>query len=192
MKYFQEVALLRDARIDLYDFWQIAFQQIHIALADNKNDDGGSSVGVSFPEYDAGAYLLGTKLRLFAHSSEELEKLQCERWLQRLQDYLHISNIRDVPDHVDGYACFRQLKPKGSLEKQARRRAKRKGETLQQALAHFENYQEERSKLPYIHMTSLSNGHRFRLFIDKFIVESSHTGTFNCYGLSRQATVPLF
>ncbi len=192
MESYLELTLIPDLETPLYYLWEKVFQQIHIALADHKNDDGSSSVGVSFPEYDAGAYLLGTKLRLFAHSSEELEKLQCERWLQRLQDYLHISNIRDVPDHVDGYACFRQLKPKGSLEKQARRRAKRKGETLQQALAHFENYQEERSKLPYIHMTSLSNGHRFRLFIDKLIVESSHTGTFNCYGLSRQATVPLF
>ena len=38
---------------------------------------------------------------------------------------------------------------------------------MQQALAHFEDFEEQQSKLPYINMTSQTNGQRFRLFIEK-------------------------
>ena len=197
MKYFQEITLLRDARIGLYDFWQKAFQQTHIALADNKNDDGTSAIGVSFPEYDAAEYSLGTKLRLFAEDEASLEKLQIEKWLRRLRDYVQVGSILPVPEQVKGHACFRQVKPKGSREKLARRRSKRTGESIEQALSHFSGYQEERSRLPYIHMRSETNGHRFRLFIEKVCMTEPRRGAFSCYGLGgrspdKLATVPCF
>jgi len=197
MKYYQDITLLRDARIGLYDYWQKLFPQIHLALVENKLGENASAVGVAFPDYDADEFLLGSKLRLFAKNAQELERLQLERWLNRLSDYMRISAIQPVPEQVDGHAYFKHVKPKGSREKMARRRAKRNGESFEQAMAHFDGYQEERSRLPFIHMHSESNGHRFRLFIDKEIVEHAQDGEFNCYGLSsrnpdNQATVPWF
>ena len=97
-----------------------------------------------------------------------------------------------MPEKLTGYACFRHIKLKGNKEKLARRRAKRKGETLQQALLHFEDFEEQRSKLPYINMTSQTNGQRFRLFIEKQAMEQPQTGLYSCYGLSNTTTVPLF
>ena len=80
----------------------------------------------------------------------------------------------------------------GSKEKLARRRAKRTGNSYEQALTHFENYETERSRLPYINMQSLTNGRSFRLFIEKTIVDNPQAGYFSSYGLSNTATVPLF
>lgn len=192
MKYYQEISLLHRANIGLYDFWQKLFQQIHLALAENKVDDHASAIGVSFPEHDAGQFLLGSKLRLFAPEKSVLEQLACDKWLSHLKDYLQCGGIESVPEAVTGHACFGQVKPKGSKEKLARRRAKRKGETFEQALAQYGSYGEKRSRLPFINMVSQSNGHSFRLFIEKKEQERPKTGLFSCYGLSRNTTVPLF
>ena len=192
MTYYQEISLLPKARIGLYDFWQKMYQQIHLALAENKNAEGTSKIGVSFPEYNAGEFLLGTKLRLFAKDEQLLTHMQCEKWLNRFSDYVHVSSIKPVPEKVAGHACFTNFKLKGNKEKLARRRAKRKGETLQQAMAHFADYEEPRSKLPFINMISQTNGQNFRLFIEKQAKEQPQTGYFSCYGLSNTTTVPLF
>ena len=197
MKNYIDLTLIPDLETPLYYLWEKVFPQIHLALVENKLGENTSAVGVAFPEYDADEFLLGTSLRLFAKDAQELERLQLERWLNLLSDYMQIGAIASVPEQVDGYACFNSVKPKGSREKLARRRVKRTGETLQQALAYFENYEEERSRLPFIHMQSESNGHRFRLFVDRKIVKQEQVGMFNCYGLSsrnpdNQATVPWF
>jgi len=192
MSYYQEISLLPNADINLYFIWQKLYQQIHLALVENKNADNTSAIGVAFPEYNTDKYFLGTKLRLFAEDIQSLEQMQCEKWLNRLKDYVHVFPIKPVPGKLAGYACFRHIKLKGNKEKQARRRAKRKGETLEQALSHFENFEEPRSRLPYINMTSQTNGQRFRLFIEKQAMEQPQIGLFSCYGLSNTTTVPLF
>ncbi len=192
MKYYRELTLLPQEDVNLYFIWQKLYQQIHLALVGNKNDDNASSIGVSFPGYDANKFSLGTKLRIFAEKEQTLEHMQCDQWLNRLSDYVHLGRIKPVPEKLAGHACFKHIKLKGNKEKLARRRAKRKGETLQQALAHFEDFEEQRSKLPYINMSSETNGQRFRLFIEKQAMEQPQTGLYSCYGLSNTTTVPLF
>ncbi|MBW6498814.1 MAG: type I-F CRISPR-associated endoribonuclease Cas6/Csy4 [Bacteroidales bacterium] len=192
MKYYREISLLPNTDIALYFIWQKLFQQIHLALAENKSADKASDIGVGFPGYDAVKFALGTKLRLFTENEQVLEQMQCEKWLNRLSDYVHMSSIKPVPEKVTGHACFKHIKLKGNKEKLARRRAKRKGEKLQQALSHFADYEEPQSKLPFINMTSLTNGQNFRLFIEKQAKEQPQTGSFSCYGLSNTTTVPLF
>lgn len=192
MKYYREISLLPNADIALYFIWQKLFQQTHFALAENKSEDNRSAIGVAFPGYDAVKFALGTKLRLFAENEQLLEQMQCEKWLNRLSDYVHVSSIKPVPEKVTGHACFMHIKLKGNKEKLARRRAKRKGETLQQALSYFADYEEQWSKLPFINMTSQTNGQRFRLFIEKQAMIQPQTGSFSCYGLSHTTTVPLF
>lgn len=192
MKFYQDINLKPQPEISLYFLLSKVFQQIHIALAENKANENSSAIGISFPDYDAGGFLLGCRLRLFAPVKSDLEKLQCEKWLSRLRDYLQWNEISPVPEIIDGYACFRNVKLKGSKEKLARRRAKRKGETFEQALSYYSNYEEELSRLPYINMNSLTNGEHFRLFIEKEEKEQPQVGVFSCYGLSRSTTVPIF
>jgi CRISPR-associated endonuclease Csy4 len=192
MKYYQQISLVPTADIGLYFIWQKLYQQIHIALVENKTGDNASAIGVAFPEYNADKYYLGKKMRLLAENEKLLEKLQCEKSLNRLRDYVHVDQIKPVPEKIVGYACFKHIKLKGNKEKLARRRAKRSGETLQQALLHFEDFEEQRSKLPYINLISQTNGQRFRLFIEKQEMQQPRTGLFSCYGLSDSTTVPLF
>ena len=192
MKYYQEITLLPPADISLYFIWEKVYQQIHLALAENKNPDDTSSIGISFPDYDPGRFSLGGKMHLMAEYDQNLRTLNVERWLKRLNDYLSISSINTVPEKMQGYACFRHVKLKGNKEKLARRRAKRKGESFEQALSFYDGYQASESRLPYINMKSQTNGNNFRIYIEMKVKEQPTVGYFSCYGLSNESTVPLF
>src|SRR3990167_2446824 len=110
MNYYQEISLLPTADIALYFLWQKVYQQIHLALVENKSADNGSSVGVAFPDYDADKYSLGNKIRLFARDAQTLEKMCCEKWLNHLNDYVELTTIKSVPAKTVGYACFKHAK----------------------------------------------------------------------------------
>lgn len=192
MNYYQEISLLPATDIGLYFLWPKIYKQIHLALVENKIVDNSSSIGVAFPGYDADGYCLGEKVRLFAESELLLEKMRCDQWLSRFRDYVQLSSIKRVPANIESHACFKHIKPKGNKEKMARRRARRKGETLQQSMEYFQGFREEKSKLPYIYLQSETNGHKFHLFIGREICVQPQRGLYSCYGLSNTTTVPLF
>jgi CRISPR-associated endonuclease Csy4 len=192
MNYFQDITLLPDAEISQYFLWHKVFQQIHLALAQSKSENSQSLIGVNFPGYAANKKSLGIKLRLIAENAELIKKMNSEKWLNRLRDYVHIRSIRPVPGEISGYACFINVKPKSNKERLARRRAKRKGVSFEKALAHYDNFDEQRCQLPYIKMVSKSNEQHFRMFIKKQEMELPQAGLFSCYGLSNTTTVPLF
>ena len=72
MKYYQEISLLPNVDIGLYFLWQKVFQQIHLALVENKGTEKAGEVGVAFPEYNANKFSLGTKLRLLAEDGKSI------------------------------------------------------------------------------------------------------------------------
>jgi len=197
MKYYIDITLLPDAETNLGFLWQKVYQQIHIALVENKIADNQSGIAVSFPKYGDNIFPLGDKLRLFAEQQSELEGFNAPKWLNRLTDYVHITSIKAVPSSVNEYVCFKRKQFKSNLIKAAERRAKYKGETLEVALAHFKHYQ-KKSALPFINITSLSTVKNsdsqkvFKLFIERIPSDVPRQGDFNCYGLSKDATIPWF
>ncbi len=215
MNYYQDVTLIANAEINLGYIWQKVFQQMHIALVENgydyvrKENNGtettlrGSVVAVSFPCYGDKDYPLGNKLRLLAQEQAILDKLDIERWLSRLQDYVQIASIKTVPNSVS-YTGFRQKRVKGEkrLEQSLQRKAKHLSgkfdldfnDTLQK-LKKKHVFSEE--KLPYIQVESQSSvtdsrKPRFKLFIKKVELAGPQQGKFDCYGLSKTAAVPWF
>jgi len=205
MNYYIEVTLLSNEEIPLHFIWQKVYQQLHLALAKNKISEHESAIGISFPKYGDEPFPLGDKLRLFAQTEEQLQKFDVGKWLNCLTDYTHYTSIREVPSGVDAFVCFKRKQFKTNVERLARRRVKRKEETFEQAMKHFDDFKDQESKLPFVYMTSLSTGKdtvpperkKFRLFIEKVDAEKAQAGTFNCYGLSsrdsdKQATVPWF
>lgn len=194
--HYVEITLLPTDDIDHYFLWSKIYQQLHLALVELTAGKGGS-VGFSFPEYSANQHRLGRKVRVFASSEEQLMQFNAQKWLERLSDYCHISSIRAVPEQTQ-YAIFSRKQCVNNPERLARRRAKRKGETLEQALAHFAGFDGEFSSLPFVALESLSTAsdadanHRFKLFIEQKIVSQPQEGSFNCYGLSNRATIPWF
>lgn len=196
MKYYQDITLLPDAEANLGFLWHKVYQQVHLALAENKIGENHSAIAVSFPGYGDKKFPLGNKLRLFAESQAQLEQSSINQWLSRLTDYTHMKSILLVPEGVKQYACFKRRQFKSNLLKEAARRAQYKGESLEEALANFAHYEKE-SSLPYINMTSLSmednsSPRNFKLFVAREFFNKPQTGPFNCYGLSKTATVPWF
>ena len=193
MKHYLDITLLPNDDIGHYFLWSKLYQQMHLALV----EQGSGQVGFTFPEYSSGQPRLGRKLRVFAASEDVLTQLNLSKWLNRLMDYCHITSIRAVPEHSQ-YAMFTRKQCETNPDRLARRRAKRKGETLEQARAYFASFEGDFTALPYVDLESLSTSpeeqvnHRFKLFIERRIYKSPQQGEFNCYGLSKTSTVPWF
>lgn len=203
MNFYQEITLIDHAEISPYVIWSKLYQQIHIALAEHKNNDQKVPFGMSFPEYQydlsKGHNGLGKKLRVFAKTREELMILNLGQWLERLSDYVHIQSIKPVPDKVSGYAIYKRKQIKGDSRVQKDRirfatsYAQRNHVELNEAMALYQNMKMQEIYLPYIQMLSLTNEQRFKLFIEKQMIESkSSDQMFTTYGLSVSASVPEF
>ncbi len=198
MKYYLDITLLTDTDITLGFIWFKVYQQVHIALAENKIAQNSSAIALAFPQClftsgKEGDFPLGNKLRIFAMTQEQLDKLAIDHWLKRLSDHVHITSVKSVPDNVSKFVCVKRKQFKTNLSRLARRRAKRKGESFEQALQHFASFNDEQTKLPFINAHSLETKQQFKLFIEQIKVNESIDGEFNCYGFSKeQATVPWF
>jgi len=196
MKYYQDITLIPDMEVSIGFLWHKVFQQIHIGLADNKRPDGTSAIAVSFPEYKKTGFPLGSQLRLFAESEQQLVQFNTEKWLERLLDYCHIKPIREVPE-VKKFVRF-QRKAIKSPERKAQRLAEHLQKPVDEIIKHRkQNDLFNECKLPFINMesqalTETGNKNKFRLFIDQRFYDQTAQGWFDCYGLSKTAAVPWF
>jgi len=197
MKYYQDITLLPDEEANLGFLWFKVFQQIHIALADNKLPDGTSGIAVSFPEYKKTKHPMGSRLRLFAETEQQLEQFDAEKWLARLRDYTHIKPIRLVPKGVKRFVCFKRKQVK-SPEKKAKSLAIHLQKPVDKVIEYRKQHDLfNKCKLPFIYMesqekTDSGEKNRFRLFIAKMPNNEPVSGKFDCYGLSKKATIPWF
>ena len=193
MKHYIDVTLLPNEEIDLYFLWEKVYQQVHLALVEAQNIKHPSKVGVSFPGYDKKRLHLGNKLRLFSSSKEELEAVNINKWFSRLNDYVHITSIKNIPKKIEGYACFKRVKPSGgSNVRLAKRKAKRENISYKKSFTYYESRKDKHSRLPFVYINSQSSGERYPLLIDCLILEKEQQGVFSTYGLSSQSTVPIF
>ncbi len=193
MDVYLDITLLPGDDIGHHFLWEKVFQQVHIALVENKNAEGNSPFGLTFPEFNAEKNRLGRKLRFFAENETMLQQLNINQWLDRLTDYVHITSIRPVPENVEYFVQFYPLRFKSSLERLARRAAKRHGISYEKAMEERAAFKPQRTRAPFIWTKSQSNGQRFRLFIGHRQVDSSDSApVFSCYGLTRQGSLPQF
>lgn len=204
MKFYQEITLIDQAEISPYFIWSKLYTQLHIALAEIKDDSDKVGIGASFPQYifdekvenQKARINLGNKLRLFAESEADLKKLDIRKWLERLEDYVHITSIREVPSDIKGYAIYKRKQVKTNAQRLARHRVKRGDIGFDEALARYSNVVTT-TNFPYIEMKSLSTSDqqsekRFKLFIEKQPAEKTETQVFSTYGLSSVSSVPEF
>ena len=199
MKFYQEITLIDQAEISSYFIWSKLYTQLHIALVESKDSANKTNIGISFPQYiyeekidDQKAKInMGKKLRLFAQSETDLQKLDIKKWLDRLTDYIHVTSIREVPENVKGYAIYKRKQVKTNAERLARHRIKRQNITFQEAVKLAEKFVMT-TDLPFIQMKSLTSDKMFKLFIEKRNAELSETQIFSTYGLSSESSVPEF
>ena len=192
MKYYIDIKLFADSEVNIGFIWGKVYLQIHLALVEMKDKDNLVAVGFSFPHYQEGKFPLGSVLRVFAHSKEELEKLNLDNWFERFFDYLVIENIKKVPSGISEFVSFNRKQFKTNVERLARRQAKRKGISYEEALKNYEDFKANETKPPFIMMKSISTDNQMKIFIEKHIKKDSVNGLFSTYGLSKSATVPWF
>jgi len=193
MKYYVDIAMLFNEEDNLGYLWRKLYAQIHLALVEVRDENNLVSIGLSFPNY-LNNRSLGDTLRVFALTKEELTDLKLEAWLKRLEGYFFIGNIKEVPLSITKFACFRRKQFKTNVERLARRQAKRKGISFEEALKNYEDFDEDKkkTKLPYVNIKSLSSDREMKIFIEKLEVKEENKGLFSTYGLSKTSTVPLF
>ena len=212
MRHYIELTLLPNTEVSLGFLWEKVYQQLHLALVENKTSEHESVIAVSFPKYGNESFPLGDKLRLFAQSEEQLQKLNLGKWLNRLTDYTHHTSIKAVPSNVNAFVCFKRkqfksaTKIEADIERRALYQSQKDNRPIDEIRAGLLAQQYDgKCDLPFVYMTSLSSEKgsdhsdrkKFRLFIEKEGVEKAQSGSFSCYGLSsrvhdKQATVPWF
>ncbi len=197
MTYYIELTLIDNPDFSSFELWSKVYTQLHIAFAEQADEQGKIAYGVSFPKYrliqQKKLGYLGDKIRIFADSVEALEQLNLNHWLARLQDYVHILSARKVPeDKVNGYATYFKVNPKLTVEQRVIHQAKRRGISIEEAQQHFKALDLTETFEPYINMKSQTNDMNFRLIIGKKRVDEANIGKFGSYGLSRISTVPDF
>lgn len=203
MSFYQEITLIDHVEISPYFIWSKVYGQLHIAFVEHKNSENKVPFGVAFPEYfydeakKKGS--LGKKIRIFAPTKEALEVLNINLWLVRLLDYVHIQSIKEVPKNVSQYAIYRRKQMKGAnrvqkeIENYAAEHAKRNNVSLAEATKLYQHMTVRETHLPFIQMLSLTSDQRFKLFIEKQMVNEKLSGClFTTYGLSASACVPEF
>ncbi len=195
MKFYIELTIVSSTEISFSVAWSKLFTQLHLAFVEQKDANEQTPYGVSFPEYKTveskgkRLMLLGSKLRVFANSADELQKLDLDKWLERLTDYVHVKSPQQVKG-VTQYLTVNRYRPKASAENLARRYARRKNISVEEALKRLEGYQPKHDPFPYIQLKSLSGERDFSLCINQQIVEKAVAGKFSTYGLSATSTVP--
>lgn len=192
MKFYVEITILPNAEVGHHFLWEKVFQQIHLGLVEMQDTNKVVPVGIALPEYDAERFSLGSKLRLFAETENILQRFDTNKWLSRLKDYVRISQIQKVPDKVSTFSCYKRQQTKTNKDRLARRKAKRLGISVEQAMKDMANFRDRLVKTPFINMQSQSSGKSFRLFIEKRAAHMAVNKGFNSYGLSIESALPDF
>jgi CRISPR-associated endonuclease Csy4 len=196
MKLYHEITIIENSEISCNFIWEKLYTQIHLALVGVQNTEFIVPVGVSFPEYrlanESQPKDIGSKLRLFGQDEETLSKLNITKFLLKLQDYVHISSVRDIPNKITTFATYTRKQSDKRIESLARRKVKRENIDYEQALHKLGDYKQTKHKLPFITINSLSSNKRFPIFIEKNTMPQENSKGFNSYGFSAVSTVPDF
>lgn len=199
MKHYIDITLLPSDDIGIHFLWSKVMMQVHLALVEIQGKDKKVAIAASFPQYRrklaSNNAFIGNKLRLFAQDETEFSRLNINKWLNRLEDYVHIKAIAPVPDNVTTYENFSLPRKLGSPNSLITRRMKRHNETKEQAKAHFEGFKMDPAikALPFIKLKSLNGGDEFNMAIKQRNAEKNNEALrFNTYGFNSKVGLPKF
>ncbi|WP_196590022.1 type I-F CRISPR-associated endoribonuclease Cas6/Csy4 [Pectinatus frisingensis] len=192
MMFYQEITILPSNEVSEAFLLSKTYQQLHISFADKKNNDNCNIYGVSFPEYSIknNYTSVGNKIRVFANDEASMNSLNLSKWLYRLNDYIHITKVRKIPDRIKGYAVYKRFREKNSISK-IRRYADYRNISYKEAQNKLA-IKEQECNLPYIQMKSCTNNNKFSLFVQRIKTDAVINWKFNFYGLSNSSAVPEF
>lgn len=186
MDHYLDIRLLPDPEFAPPQLMNALFAKLHRILAELDSND----IGISFPATGKGSTGLGNHLRLHG-SVTALQRLIAQPWLSGMRDHAQVGELSAVPASAS-HGAVRRVQAKSNPERLRRRQMKRKGWSAEEASAAIPDSAAETLKLPFLTIRSVSTGQTFRLFIDQHPIDQARLGTFNAYGLSPTASLPLF
>lgn len=189
MNHYMDIRLRPDPEFPAVFLLKALYSKLHRALFDLSADD----IGISFPEHRTGVKTrsLGNHLRLHG-AHERLEALMRAGWLNGMRDHVMLTDIAPVPGNARHVIVKRRQFNTGS-ESRAKRYAKRNNVSVEEARQMYQKVAARKIELPYVQLASRSTQGHFCLFIEHGEPQEQPVeGTFNHYGLSREATVPWF
>ena len=193
MNFYTEIALLPDEEVPIFFIRNKVYTKLHKAIYDLKADD----IGISFPQVDKE---LGCLIRVHS-SNERLQELQNLNWLGGLSGYCKVGEILTIPDNIKGYQVISRIRQTMSLAKLSKRidYQKKNGDlkTDDEVKAYERQYKAKMFQTalnnPYLELQSTSTGNLYRIYINFSELEQQPIkGQFNRFGLSKNATVPIF
>lgn len=185
--HYVDIAVIPDPESSASHVLGVLYDRLHLTLVTQRVQD----IGVSFPGYCLCPRTLGATLRLHGADASLVRLLETP-WLRGVRDHVHVGQIAPVPDGARYRTVYRR-QFKTSVDRLRRRRARRKNETLEQAISAIPASVERRPDLPFAQLRSRSTGQQFSLFIamGELMTNPIH-GAFNTHGLSSTSTIPWF
>jgi len=194
MNYFIDIQLKPDAEMRENVLLNKVYTKLHKALSAMSTTD----IGVSFPKYRV---KLGDVIRIHG-IKQRLEELQAMGWIGGLSGYCEVSGIKPVPEIVSGYRTVARKQPTMTLKKLQKRVDYQKKQGVLKSDEDVKAYERQyKEKMygsqsldnPYLELTSSSNGHKHRRFIQfGTLLDAAVEGEFDQFGLSKTATIPWF
>lgn len=187
MDYFITVSIRIDPEFNQNTVMNITVTRLHQYLIANR----GSTIGISFPEYNLNPRTLGNQLRLHGKKTD-LQNLIDDGWLKRMQDYIFYEEIEKIPPNCS-YINVRRIQAKSNPERLARRYARRHNISITDALIRYKDFKTNLLKYPFLTLNSQSTSQQFNLFIQQSKPHKENAdGDFNKFGLSKVASLPWF
>ena len=185
MDSYIDIKIIPDEEVSIPFIRNKLYSKFHRALCDLN----ASNIGVSFPEYKENVNL-GDVVRIHG-DKQSLEGLHALGWLGGLSGYCDVSGILAVPEKVKYRLVFRVHEK--MTDSKLRRLIKRGSISSTQAKLFKTRVDSSSLNNPYLEMKSSSNGQRYSRFIGFSELSSDCSdGVFDKFGLSQQASVPVF
>lgn len=192
---YQEIRIYPDCELGEREIGEVLFSLLHLAFVKNKGKDGNSLYSISFPEFSKGNMkTFGRVFRVFSFDEKALQLLDISGICHLLDGYVESSDILKTPS-TSSYLRFFRVQNKTSVDRLARRMARRKGISFKDARDEYKSFKPlkiEESQFPFFFIKSLSTNQNFRLVIDCVEENYGKDLPFNLYGLSIGGNVPNF
>ena len=193
MNSYQDIKIMPDAEMRENVLLNKVYTKLHKAIYDLKADD----IGISFPQVNK---KLGCVIRIHS-SNERLQELQKLNWLGGLSGYCKVGEVLTIPNDIKGYQVISRIRQTMSLAKLSKRidYQKKHGDlkTDDEVKAYEKQYKAKMFQTgldnPYLELQSSSTGQLYRIYIHfSELAQQPTSGQFNRFGLSKNATVPIF
>ena len=183
MDHYTDIKLLPDPEFPATVLMNSLYAKLHKTLCDLSSNN----IGVSFPLHRK---TLGAVLRLHG-TREALARLQRQNWLGGMRGYCEMGEISAVPDNCQ-HRVISRVQPRMSQAK-LNRLIKRNPVSQEQVKQYKARMCAQGLDHPFLELTSGSNGHKHRRFIQfGALTPSPVPGQFDQFGLAKTATVPWF